>query len=730
VEGNKAMKNRLLSSILVIITITLGLNVQPLLAADLKFTTYVFPAITDDKILPTTTIPDQYISNEIAVSGSPGEYVSATFVIRANGNNISSLLVSATDLTGTQGSIAAANIDIKVVKLWYQGGYTLEVGAYGKYLTPELLLKNDRLVKVDGSIWNNPAGNNYLETSPGTYTLISEKSSSYTGQTIVPISERPIQDTAALQPLDILNGANQQFWITIKVPATVEPGNYSSVLNLTSGSNPLGALQLKLAVLPIGLAQPAIEYSFWYEGKLNDPGSISSKYKNEIQMKAEISDMLDHGVTNPVVSEQKDLATFVNVARIRQAAGLEAPTLFSSGDYSNWKGTIDAVKPYGVTQVYFFSAYDEPRPEQLPSFRTNCINIHKYGGKVFASLTREYLTDAQIASVADVLDLAFVSGPPSQSLAATFHSFGHQIYSYANPQTVPEFPETYRRNYGLLLWQNNYDGAMDYAYQSSYNDIWNDFDYWGGCRDHAMAYPTMNGAIDTIQWEGFRQGVNDVRYLTTLLTAIDTAKAAGRDTSTAAAWLANLKSSDLTTVNLDSVRTAMINFIMTLQNPEPEAELYSITLTPTVPAVETVVVEGSIASVAVAAGNTQTFAAQGYDSQGNPINGLTYTWTVTDDVAGQIDANGTFTAGNMPGTYPDVIRVTSRGVTATATITVVVTYQAWDVNQDGATNVLDMILVGQHMNESGEPGWILEDVNQDGLINQTDINLISHNLSD
>jgi len=35
-----------------------------------------------------------------------------------------------------------------------------------------------------------------------------------------------------------------------------------------------------------------------------------------------------------------------------------------------------------------------------------------------------------------------------------------------------------------------------------------------------FVYPAADGVIDTIQWEGFREGVDDVRYLSTLLKAM------------------------------------------------------------------------------------------------------------------------------------------------------------------------------------------------------------------
>jgi len=50
-----------------------------------------------------------------------------------------------------------------------------------------------------------------------------------------------------------------------------------------------------------------------------------------------------------------------------------------------------------------------------------------------------------------------------------------------------------------------------------------------------------------------------------------------------------------------------------------------------------------------------------------------------------------------------------------------------DLNGDGRVNVLDMIRVGQHQGESGQPGWIPEDVNQDGTVNVLDMVIIGQN---
>ena len=126
-----------------------------------------------------------------------------------------------------------------------------------------------------------------------------------------------------------------------------------------------------------------------------------------------------------------------------------------------------------------------------------------------------------------------------------------------------EQPEIYRRNFGLALWKSGYDGTMNYAYQHNFGDFYDDTD--GDFRDHVFAYPTVDGVIDTIQWEGFREGVDDVRYLTTLLKAIEQAKAADGKAllaKEAAEWVATM---DLDG-DLQALRSTIVGWILRLSN--------------------------------------------------------------------------------------------------------------------------------------------------------------------
>ena len=85
--------------------------------------------------------------------------------------------------------------------------------------------------------------------------------------------------------------------------------------------------------------------------------------------------------------------------------------------------------------------------------------------------------------------------------------------------------------------------------------------------------------------------------------------------------------------------------------------------------------------------------------------------------------SGTPTAAGSPTSV--TFKVTdANSLTATQSLSITTAYAAWDVNEDGSVNVLDMTLISQDFGQTGTPGWIREDVNGDGVINILDIVII------
>ena len=531
---------------------------------------YVVPAIRDTKILPDSGSPATDESYEISVVAAPGELEPASFVVRPR-VSLSGLLVEATSLTSAAGAVIPAdNVDIRVVKCWWQAGVEIEVGT--KTFTPELLLKDDALVKVEGA-------ENYLRLG-GEYVQISSSVPVQTGGVIHTIAEYPVQDAATLQPFDVPAGTNKQVWITLKVPADAAAGTYHGLLLLSLLSGETGSVGLTLEVLPFALEPSRLTYSLYYRGMLKSDwpdGSISSEWKSEAQLRAELRDMFDHGVTNPAVYQDFDQAFLGKYLEARRDLGMDNQPLYflglDTGNSSNpavlsaltqsVQDLVGFATPYGVTDVFVYGL-DEAQSPILETQRPAWQAVHAGGGKIFVA--GQAGVGKNFDLMGDIQDLLICANAPRADEAAKWHGAGHLVFNYANPQVGNEEPERYRRNYGLLLWQQDYDGAMDYAYQDSCGSIWNDFDRTD-YRDLVFTYPTVDGVIDTIEWEGFHEAVDDTRYLATLQRLLEEKQAQGEDTSFSESFLAELKGTSL--VDLDGIRANIIKHILCWRGEGP-----------------------------------------------------------------------------------------------------------------------------------------------------------------
>ena len=132
-------------------------------------------------------------------------------------------------------------------------------------------------------------------------------------------------------------------------------------------------------------------------------------------------------------------------------------------------------------------------------------------------------------------------------------------YSYHH--VGPENPAFNRRQYGMAAYLSGYSAVCNYAHHlGPYND--NSTQY----RPMMFFYGTHDGVVDTIQWEGFREAVDDIRYATLMCRLAREAAATGVAANEAAAnraftYLAKFKKdSD----DLNACRMEMIEYIEAL----------------------------------------------------------------------------------------------------------------------------------------------------------------------
>jgi hypothetical protein len=569
-------------------------------AGDQSLVVMTAPPVRDERILPFAPVSEvvQY-KQSINISACPGEFEPASFIVYPFREM--ALTIKAGDLKSSAGVIPAANVDIRVVKCWYQAGwawFSIDQARSTRVLVPELLLHDDSLVKVDYEKQHNFLRMNY--PTGDKYQCISKvEDREYPNEDFPIMRDLQVRDSPVLLPVQLPAGANKQFWITVKVPQDAKPGQYQGTITLASSAGKTQTLDLAINVLPFTLSEPKrfdLQDEYWsgiyytsiiaVEGQLNRSHSRTPQ-----QIRAELQNLKDHGVTNPQCCQLfgfYDLKYFRDMLQLRKEAGLKNNPLFV-GSY--WEGNVgggekadpESLKMVqtrvreirqvvqevlGHENIYFYGV-DEATGDTLKAERPIWQAIHEAGGKVYVSGYHPAADDpkgtkAHIGLVGDLLDLLISAGPTYREDAVAWHALGHKVASYANPQCGCENPLIYRQNYGLGLWTLNFDGASDYGYCEALNNPYNDFDI-ATYRDIVMVYPAINGVIDTIAWEGYREGIDDIRYGTTLKLKIQAAQKSADPKKRALAREAEsfLNHLDISK-DLDAIRSKMIDYILSL----------------------------------------------------------------------------------------------------------------------------------------------------------------------
>ncbi len=170
---------------------------------------YIVDPLSSQTILPTTS-PNSFPivgatgGTTISVSACKGEFQPASIVITPT-QNITGITVAVTNLTGPGGAVIPQSaVDVRVVKVWYRAGTTNLKGT--KTLAPELLLKDDNLVKVD-----TVAQMNYLKVTLGN----KQQYIDITTPTAIFPSSALVYDATTLQPFDVAANTNKQSLVDV-----------------------------------------------------------------------------------------------------------------------------------------------------------------------------------------------------------------------------------------------------------------------------------------------------------------------------------------------------------------------------------------------------------------------------------------------------------------------------------------------------------------------------------
>jgi hypothetical protein len=451
-------------------------------------------------------------------------------------------------LFGLGGTIPASAWSAKVVKPHYQAigaPNVYIIQGEGQTLVPELLLNDDSLVVPDHASQRNLV--KYQWAGKSWYVDINDAWSKGWND-LIPAEKMPIIDAATLQPFKLTARQNKQLALRVAVPADAKPGVYTGEIAFESDGKTVGTLPLSLEVLPFALPKdPETIYDdrrvytmglyCWLQMADRDKKGdfIAVNRRSRRQVLAELKTLVDNGITSPALIWMRDCIDVDDWFRehlgIVREAGLKGTLyLAASGTIGNPTGSAelealkkrvshikDIAREFGFDDVYFYG-FDEAVGDRLMSQLPAWKAVREAGGKVFVSGYRGHFE-----KVGRYLDLCIYADDPESAQVEKWHELGQRVWKYNTPQSGPEDPGLFRRNYGLGNWMSGFDGAntyCDWGRSTGWNDLSSSLALKHGrgtggslSRTIAVVYATVDGVIETLALTGLESAIKDVRYM-------------------------------------------------------------------------------------------------------------------------------------------------------------------------------------------------------------------------
>ncbi|MHB9138266.1 MAG: hypothetical protein ACYC4Q_02565, partial [Victivallaceae bacterium] len=294
-------------------------------------TVYVVNPVNPFGTRPDDAIIGGRVNGDISVSLCAREYEPSSLVVKAN-QPLKDVIVEPGEFKNESGQqLNVKDIDIRIVKSWHKRkmavGRVLASNEQTGVLTPELLLYNDALIKVD-----TDKKNNYVLLN-GKYELISERKISSSKILELSPEKFPVKDSVSLEPVNIAAGMNKQFWITFFVPEGSKPGIYSGTLNIRGNNQLLTKVKCSVTVNKFQLSSPDFLSAIYYRGILSGDlkGTVSSEHKSPEQYAREMENMVAHGVDSPTLYQDFSPGLLEQVLKIREKAGINNKEIYYVG---------------------------------------------------------------------------------------------------------------------------------------------------------------------------------------------------------------------------------------------------------------------------------------------------------------------------------------------------------------------------------------------------------------
>ena len=509
------------------------------------FVHYAVPAMSEVQRLPDVYPADGKPDAPVKIFAAKGEYEPGSFEVWGV-RDLGKVSFELGEFKNETGAVfPKENLDLKLVKCWYQNlnGWFAYFGDQGDYkLVPELLLNDEDLIRTEAKTKSNYARLTDAKgkvreqwiNPPAKMDVISNPFNGKTASIFQPMAPG-FDDAAELKPVKIVKEEFRNFFLTVKTTKDTPAGIYrgsivlSQISNLKSQISSLGSIPVEIHVadyelpIPKCYKEPERDFLCWfyhYNALAHIMGfNGGDKALALKQLDVMIRDMAEHGQSiHPCWFAMSFEELYTVDLCIK--AGMRPDTF------------VGGALPYGATRearmdvnVRVANEYDRrfgshniyncwgDEPGLSAKFFDELTNFieewHSLGMKHF--IAGEECCFRKLGFGIDWFNMSQDPAKESRQLRLWNSVPGKRAAWYSNQHVGPENPAFNRRQNGLAPWLGGYTGFANYAHHlGPYNDE------SGFYKPMVFAYGAHSGMIDTIQWEGFREGIDDIRYATLL----------------------------------------------------------------------------------------------------------------------------------------------------------------------------------------------------------------------
>ena len=432
-------------------------------------------------------------------------------------------------------------LDLKFVKVWYQNrnGWFSYFGDTGFKLIPELLVNDEDLIRVDtakeanyarllgadGKVterWINPPrqmNRRYYNHHRATYTFQPMKAD--------------FRDAKTLQPVNLPKDGYRQFFLTVHAAKDAVPGIYRGEVKVGGR----GSVLVEIEVLPFELPAPrsyleptkdffVSSYNYLRISHIMEENGGDRELAKR-QLEAILRDQVKHGQN--MHWGLGDNADFDTIFGAMKKAGMRTDVI-SAGGVASRRLTPDELAAHAkrLRKFYdekapgakvFLGFGDEPGQKWLTASRP-IFDAYRREGFSFVIAG----TDNVFHKAGYIYDwLNANTDPADGAKPALWNTIGAaHVAWYSTMHVGPENPAFNRRQNGMAAYLSNYSALCNYAHHlGPYDDDSTTY------KPMVFAYGVYDGVLDTLQWEGFREGIDDIRYATLLVSLARAARDSG-----------------------------------------------------------------------------------------------------------------------------------------------------------------------------------------------------------